>query len=243
MVNFVRTAFQPQMLIIDDKNESLKNFEALIKQHGFNTVYEISGGLAMRYLANNSPSIVVISERCVDITSNELCYYIRSLDHLKNSVVIIIKFPDSMEKEIGYDQNGPNAYVLKDKDEQDVISKVKYHYMVNRSSESSRILRYGDIEMNLNAYTVTRKNKYIRLGPTEFKILQCFLEHSKNTLSREYIMNYVWGQNASIEPRTIDVHINRLRTALKLSNNELPLIETIRSVGYCLRRNIEESSL
>jgi two-component system phosphate regulon response regulator PhoB len=88
--------------------------------------------------------------------------------------------------------------------------------------------------MNVNAFKVTRFGKSIHLGPTEFKILQCLLELPGRVLSREHIMNYVWGYNALVEQRTIDVHINRLRSALKDNGDELPLIRTIRSAGYSL---------
>ena len=88
--------------------------------------------------------------------------------------------------------------------------------------------------MNLSTFRVNRLGKTIHLGPNEFKILQCFLELPGKTLSREHIMNYVWGPNSSVEPRTIDVHINRLRSALKVKEEELPLIKTIRSAGYAL---------
>ncbi|MBN8828471.1 MAG: winged helix-turn-helix domain-containing protein [Sphingobacteriia bacterium] len=240
MVTILRTGFHPLMLIVDDKSNSLTSLESNIKLHGFNAHYESNAQNAMKFINTSLPNIVVISEKINEISAMELCYYVRSIDNSHNMIVMIIKYPGSMEKEISREQNGPDAYIVLDKDENDLIAKIKYNYALNRSLESNKALKYGDIEMNLSSYTVTRQGKYIKLGPTEFKILQCFLEYPKNILSREFLMSYVWGKVDSIEPRTIDVHINRLRNALKLFKDELPIIETIRSLGYCLRRNFNE---
>ncbi|MBN9543478.1 MAG: response regulator transcription factor [Alphaproteobacteria bacterium] len=234
----VRNAFQPTIYIIDDKSESLKNIDSIIKQHGFISSYETNIQNAMKYLSTHYPTIIVISEKISGITTgSELCLYTKTLDNLKDTVVVMAKFADSNTEEEQDAKKRPHAYILKDKSDLDFISKIKYQYIVRRSTKPNTELTYGDITMNLDSYVVTRKTKDLKLGPTEFKILQCFLENAESTLSREQIMAYVWGHSDSIEPRTIDVHINRLRSVLKLTKDELPIIETIRSVGYCLRHN------
>lgn len=116
----------------------------------------------------------------------------------------------------------------------ELVSKIKILATQHVPSNNNKIINYHDIEMNVSNFRVTRLGRVIHLGPNEFKIFQCFLELPGRVLSREHIMNYVWGHNSQIEPRTIDVHINRLRSALKNSEDELPLIKTIRSSGYSL---------
>ena len=116
----------------------------------------------------------------------------------------------------------------------ELVSKIKVLASQHVPSNNNKIINYHDIEMNVSNFRVTRLGRVIHLGPNEFKIFQCFLELPGRVLSREHIMNYVWGHNSKIEPRTIDVHINRLRAALKNNDDELPLIKTIRSAGYSL---------
>lgn len=96
-----------------------------------------------------------------------------------------------------------------------------------------KIIRYKNISMDLATYRVLYNNKAIHLGPTEFKILQLFVQSPETTYSREYIIEHVWGVGKVIEHRTVDVHINRLRTLMKQSNNE-EFIKTVRASGYCL---------
>ena len=97
-----------------------------------------------------------------------------------------------------------------------------------------KVIKYGDISMDLSTFKVLRGAKQVHLGPTEFKILELFVQKPKNIYSRRQIIDYVWGTEKDIAHRTIDVHINRIRTLMKLDSDRYPLIKTIRSAGYCL---------
>ncbi|CAN0596398.1 unnamed protein product, partial [Ectocarpus sp. 12 AP-2014] len=97
-----------------------------------------------------------------------------------------------------------------------------------------KVIEYSDIKMDLSTFKVLRGSKQVHLGPTEFKILQLFIQKPKNIYSRRQIIDYVWGVDKEIAHRTIDVHINRIRTLMKLDTDRYQLIKTIRSAGYCL---------
>jgi two-component system phosphate regulon response regulator PhoB len=118
-----------------------------------------------------------------------------------------------------------------------LVSKIRSLKNTRVEVSQNRFLEFRDIRMNVGSYKVTRNGKNIHLGPTEFKILQCLMELPTKVLTREHIMRHVWGHNSHVDPRTIDVHINRLRSALKNDNErDFLLIRTVRSVGYCLSK-------
>ena len=117
----------------------------------------------------------------------------------------------------------------------DIIGKVREIYKEILPSVGRKILKLGDITLNLLSYKVTRGDRSVHLGPTEFKILHYLMSDPKKVYSRKEIITHIWG-DSDIEERTIDVHMNRLRSALRYNKNELPVVETIRGVGYCLRR-------
>ncbi len=94
-------------------------------------------------------------------------------------------------------------------------------------------LTYDDIEMNLAEYKVARGDRPVVLGPTEFRLLRHFLEHPGRVFSRDQLINSVWGYDIDIDPRTVDVHIRRLRRALNEAG-ETDIIRTVRSAGYAL---------
>ena len=95
------------------------------------------------------------------------------------------------------------------------------------------MLQFADIAMDLAAHRVTRGDRPVHLGPTEFRLLQFFMQHPGNVFSREELLNAVWGPDIYVEPRTVDVHIRRLRKALN-GENEDDIIRTVRAAGYAL---------
>ena len=174
------------------------------------------------------PSIIVFDADLEgNIKGSELCSSLKSNSKTKHINVILVS------KQSEYDKESFDDRVSKPFAPSELVSKIK-NFANSSMVATHKILSYHDIEMNVNAFRNSRAGKEIHLGPTEFKILQCLIELPGKVLSRDHIMNYVWGYSAQVEQRTIDVHINRLRTALKDSGDEVPLIRTIRAAGYSL---------
>ena len=92
----------------------------------------------------------------------------------------------------------------------------------------------GDIEIDRVAHRVSRNGADIHLGPTEFRLLDYFMQHPGRVFSREQLLDTVWGSDVYVEARTVDVHVGRLRKALRQEGGEDP-IRTVRSAGYALR--------
>lgn len=180
------------------------------------------------------PNILILDEDLLGNSKVEnICASIKTKNRTKNINVILIT-KDS--KKVTH--NHFNDFISKPFVPSELINKIRTYNSSsnnnNTTNNTNKILSHDEIEMNVNSFRVSRFGKVIHLGPTEFKILQCFLELPGKVLSREHIMNHVWGYNSQVEPRTIDVHINRLRIALKNDSDESSIIRTIRSAGYSL---------
>jgi two-component system phosphate regulon response regulator PhoB len=102
-----------------------------------------------------------------------------------------------------------------------------------RPALAGEALIYADIEMDTVGHKVKRSGKMVPLGPTEFRLLKHFLEHPAHVFSRERLLDSVWGHDSDIEPRTVDVHIRRLRKAIN-DGGHADIIRTVRSAGYAL---------
>ena len=100
-------------------------------------------------------------------------------------------------------------------------------------SLASESLEFGDLRMDLAAHRVRRGGRAIHLGPTEFRLLRYLLQHPGRVFSREQLLDAVWGRDVYVEPRTVDVHIGRLRKALN-AGGEADVIRTVRGTGYAL---------
>jgi two-component system phosphate regulon response regulator PhoB len=92
---------------------------------------------------------------------------------------------------------------------------------------------FHDITMDLTAHRVQRNGRPIHLGPTEFRLLEFLMQHPRRVFSREELLNSVWGPDIHVEPRTVDVHIRRLRKSIN-GDGELDVVRTVRAAGYAL---------
>ena len=104
---------------------------------------------------------------------------------------------------------------------------------INRAAAIDGVVTYGDIEMNTATHQVRRDGRSIRLSPTEFKLLRHFLQRPEQVISRDQLKEAAWNLTVHVETRTIDVHVGRLRKALRTSTGG-DVIRTVRSVGYAL---------
>jgi two-component system, OmpR family, phosphate regulon response regulator PhoB len=126
---------------------------------------------------------------------------------------------------------GADDYVVKPFSVPELLARVKA--LLRRASPDriADVLRSGDIALDRSAHRVMRREREVRMGPTEFRLLSFFMENTGRVLSRQQLLDGVWGRDAFIDGRTVDVHVGRLRKALIRGNDRDP-IRTVRGAGY-----------
>jgi two-component system phosphate regulon response regulator PhoB len=115
----------------------------------------------------------------------------------------------------------------------ELIARLRAVIRRARPSSADEVLHFSDIALDLSAHRVTRGGKPVHLGPTEFRLLRFLMERSGRVFSREQLLDAVWGRDAEVELRTVDVHIRRLRKALN-GGGRPDLVRTVRAAGYAL---------
>ena len=125
-------------------------------------------------------------------------------------------------------------YVVKPYSVVEFTARVKAHFPRANVATAGTKLTYDDIVVDLQAYRVYRNNLEINLGPTELKLLTEFMEKPTRVLRRDQLLDRVWGQEVYVDTRTVDVHIGRLREALRQHGGGKDPIRTVRGVGYAL---------
>ena len=185
------------------------------------------------------PNVVVIDSALQNsnkLFGMPLASAVRSEARYKTLPIIMLFNKD--ENVIGREQSEAdiyNDYLIKPFSHTELVSKIKDLLTRDKPMLRAKNLFFKGITIDLMSYKVKRNSRDVHLGPTEFKILQCLIESPTKIFSREAIMKYVWKDDIhSIEKRTVDVHINRLRAALKEPHEDMPVIKTVRSAGYCL---------
>jgi two-component system phosphate regulon response regulator PhoB len=126
---------------------------------------------------------------------------------------------------------GADDYVVKPFSLPELMARIRVILRRSRPERLADVLKIGQIELDRKAHRVTRSNREVRLGPTEFRLLEFFMESPGRVLSRAQLLDGVWGRDVYVDERTVDVHVGRLRKAL-IRGKESDPIRTVRTAGY-----------
>ena len=226
----------PTIMIVDPDPVSRTSASNALERNGFNVIASDSGNDALKKLKRLAetgiPNIIVVNNELNDLSGIELCTILRTKRVMVPIIMLALK-EDGIQDLKGT-TNAFDDYITKPLNNADIIYKIKMLLGRTRPNLQSKVIEFQDIQLNLASYKVTRAGRPVHLGPTEFKLLQCFVENPTKIFSRKDLIEYIWADRNDVEVRTIDVHINRLRTALKLPNEHIPIIKTVRAAGYCL---------
>jgi two-component system phosphate regulon response regulator PhoB len=228
----------PTVLIIEPDIVSRTSISNTLERNGFNVIISESSSKAFNILNNatvhSMPNIIIANFDLHDLLALDFCITIHTQDKTKHIPVIVTAAIENNIKSLENTENGFDDYIIKPFAQAELLQKIKIMLGKTKPSLKPKTLSFKDLSIDLASYKVRRNNRDIHLGPTEFKILQCFVERPSKIFSRDELIQYIWGNNSGVEMRTVDVHINRLRSALKHPYENIPLIKTIRSAGYCL---------
>jgi two-component system phosphate regulon response regulator PhoB len=165
----------------------------------------------------------------------EVCRRLRA--HEVWSPTLMLTALDEVEDRVRGLDSGADDYVTKPFSTSELIARLRAVIRRARPATNAEILRFGDLALDLSAHRVSRAGQPIHLGPTEFRLLRFFLERPGRVFSREQLLDAVWGRDAEVELRTVDVHIRRLRKALNEGGHK-DLVRTVRAAGYALDQGV-----
>lgn len=223
----------PDLLLVEDDAALAE----LVAWHFGNEGYAIrrtaDGDEALLLAAERTPDVVLLDWMIEGLSGIEVCRRLRRAPETANVPIIMLTARGEEEDRVRGLDTGADDYVTKPFSPRELVARVHAVLRRVRPALAGETLTYADLEMDMVARKVRRGGVPIALGPTEFRLLKHFLEHPGWVFSRERLLDSVWGHNADIEPRTVDVHIRRLRKAVNA--NGLPdIIRTVRSAGYAL---------
>ena len=224
----------PKVLIVESDEIIRTSICNTIERYWFSVARADNSEAAIRLFKNNTPNVVIISSK---IGTAEVVNLAASLQKLVDGaeLPIIILLEENDSKDLYNSLTNPLAeFIKRPFTPNELMMCIKSLLRKSKPVFQDKVIRYKDLTMDLATYKVHRGDKRIHLGPTEFKIMQMLIQAPKVILSRQEIIDCVWGSNQQIEPRTVDVHVNRLRSLVKIRENELPFIKTVRAAGYCL---------
>ena len=220
-----------KVLIVEDENSLLELLKFNFTKDGFKVDTAMDGETALEKILNKAPDLLVLDWMLPKLSGIELCRRIRKNKEIKNLPIIMLTARGEEDDRLRGLETGADDYITKPFSVNELMARVKAVLRRIRPMFAEEVLSYKGIVVDLVSHSVNRDNETLHLGPTEFNLLVFFMENIGRVFSREQLLNHVWKDEAFVEPRTVDVHIRRLRKAINHDIKE-DYIRTVRSAGY-----------
>ena len=230
-----------KLLLAEDDIKLGALVKSLLEFSGFETEWARDGREALeriREAAASSYDVVILDWMLPEMSGVEICKLIRSKPDIKNIPVIMLTAKGEEEDKIRGLSAGADDYVTKPFSVPELMARVKTNLRRAPELIQHKEFVFEDIRMDLVEKKVFRGDKYIHLGPTEFRLLRMLMETPGKVFSREFLLKNVWGNNIYVESRTVDVHIRRLRKSLNEFGPDY--IRTVRATGYAIDNSLGE---
>ena len=222
-----------RILVVDDEADIVGLVTYNLKKEGFIVDSISDGESALTKVRKEKYSLLILDLMLPGIQGIEICRILRNDPKTAGIPVIMLTAKgEEVDKILGLEL-GADDYVTKPFSPRELIARVKA--VIRRSTEkpfAGRVLRVGELEIDRERYTVSLKGKSVKLSATEYKLLLYLAERKGKVFSREQLLDAIWRDEAFVEPRTVDVHIRRLRSRIEEDPATPIYIKTLRGIGY-----------
>ena len=222
-----------KIFIIEDEPSIIQLVQHNLEKNGFIVSSSVNGNDGLKELKKFQPDLLLLDWMLPDLSGVEICKNIRKDTSYNNLPVIMLTAKGEEEDKIKGLDSGVDDYLTKPFSFNELMARIKAVLRRSNPNTVSDNLKFDDLMLDRIEKRVFRDGQEIKLGPTEFRLLEFFLTNPKRVYSRDQILESVWPNNVNVESRTIDVHIRRLRQSVNLKNKK-ELIRTVRSSGYSL---------
>jgi len=225
----------PLILVVEDESALVTLLRYNLEREGFRVAEARDGEEALLMAREQKPDLVLLDWMLPLLSGLEVCRQMRRMPETRSVPIIMLTARGEEGDKLRGLDSGADDYVTKPFSPSELVARIRAALRRSRPTTNGESLQFEDLTMDLAAHRVRRRGRDIHLGPTEFRLLRYLMEHQGRVFSREQLLDMVWGQDVYVEPRTVDVHIRRLRKAIN-AIDETDLIRTVRSAGYSLDR-------
>lgn len=217
------------ILVIDDDENLRDTIGVLLEREGFRAVLAADGKSGLDHAILGKPALILADLRLPDISGVEICKRLRA-SGIQTPIIVLSAVGEEIDKvlllEIGADD-----YVVKPFGTRELLARIRA--VLRRSpNEPERVISFADTQVDLDRRVVTRKGAEVKFTPAEYNLLTFFLQNPDRPLSRDMILNSVWGYESYPNTRTVDAHVVRLRQKLEADPNCPRHFLTLHKIGY-----------
>ncbi|MCX5830688.1 MAG: response regulator [Deltaproteobacteria bacterium] len=223
------------ILVVDDEKDIVELVAYNLNREGYQVARAYDGRQALQLIRENKPDLVILDLMLPGISGFEVCRLIRKKTETEGLPIIMLTAKsDSVDKIMGL-EIGADDYLTKPFNVRELVARVRavLRRWENRTEqEDTEKISVPGLEVDFRTYEVMVEGEKIALGPTELKLVRFLVTHPGRVYSRDRLLDNIWGNESFVEPRTVDVHISRLRAAIEKDKDDPRYILTVRGIGY-----------
>ena len=224
---------KPLVLIVEDEPPQAELLKYNLESDGFRTALAGDGEEALLLAEEEAPDLVILDWMLPLLSGIEVCRRLRRQNTSAKMPIIMLTARGVESDRIRGLDSGADDYLVKPFSPNELLARVRAVMRRSVTAREDETIEYGVIRMDIGSHKVTRGERGIHLGPTEFRLLRVLMERPGHVFSREQLLDRAWGRDIYLETRTVDVHIRRLRQALN-KGGAPDIIRTVRGYGYAL---------
>ena len=224
---------KPRLLLVEDDRALADLLMWHFNREGYDIVRTADGDEALLLAEERTPDLVILDWMIEGVSGIEVCRRLRRRASTSAVPIIMLTARGEESDRIRGLETGADDYVTKPFSPRELVARVRAVLRRVRPALAGEILKFADLEMDVQSHRVRRGGKPVSLGPTEFRLLRHLMENPGRVFSRERLLAAVWTHDPDIDERTVDVHVRRLRRALN-EGGRPDLVRTVRSAGYSL---------
>jgi two-component system, OmpR family, phosphate regulon response regulator PhoB len=231
-----------KVLVVEDEEPLALLLQYNLEAEGFRVSLASRGDDAEVAVSEEPPDLIILDWMLPGLSGIELCRRLRAGKSAKSIPILILTARGEEQDRIRGLTTGADDYVVKPFSVPELMARVRAILRRANPERLAQTLEVEDIELDREAYRVMRNGREVRLGPTEFKLLEFMMESPGRVFTRTQLLDGVWGRDVYVDERTVDVHIGRLRKAINRGKEKDP-IRTVRGAGYALGEKFPGQSL
>jgi len=221
----------PHILIVDDERAIREMISLALTKEGFACLEAANAHEAEKLIQDEEPDLVLLDWMMPGVSGIDFVRRLRKDEKTRALPVIMLTAKTGEEDRIQGLDTGADDYLAKPFSTRELIARIRALLRRSTTEAETSIKSFAGLTLDEDTHRVRADDHFIELGPTEFKLLNFFMQNPERVFSREQVLNHVWGERVYVEDRTVDVHIRRLRKELEPTGHD-KLIQTVRGAGY-----------
>ena len=224
---------RPRVVIIEDEKDIIELVRYNFRREGFEVDGFSRGRDGLEHLRRNPPDLVLLDILLPDEDGFEICKRLRADPRLKSVPVIFLTAKGEETDRIVGLEIGADDYVVKPFSPRELVARVRAVLRrQERVAEKREVVEAGSLRLDMRTQEATVRGKLVELSALEFKLLHFLASHPRHVFNRDRLLDEVWGRDRFVTPRTVDVHIRRLREKIEEFPNRPQFLQTVRGSGY-----------